>query len=110
MDARTGYTHRMTERGAQAQGGAHVRAFAYVRVSSEERRHGYSLDDQEREELCIQIGLKGWELEEARNAEEEAERLRELPPLAQGLARDLPYLLEKTSLIREYETDTRRGR
>ena len=43
MDARTGYTDRMTERGAQAQGGAHVRAVAYVRVSSEEqRRHGYA--------------------------------------------------------------------
>jgi hypothetical protein len=63
MDARTGYTDRMTERGAQAQGGAHVRAVAYVRVSSEEQRHGYSLDDQERE-LCIQIELKGWELVE----------------------------------------------
>ena len=30
--------------------GASVRAVAYVRVSSEEqRKHGYSLDDQERE-------------------------------------------------------------
>ena len=64
MDARTGYTDGMTERGAQARGGAHVRAVAYVRVSSEEqRRHGYSLDDQERE-LRIQIGLRGWELVE----------------------------------------------
>ncbi len=64
MDTRTGYTDRMTERGAQAQGGAHVRAVAHVRVSSEEqRRHGYSLDDQERE-LRIQIGLKGWALVE----------------------------------------------
>ena len=64
MDARTGYTDRMTERGAQVQGGAHMCAVAYVRVSSEEqRRHGFSLDDQERE-LCIQIGLKGWELVE----------------------------------------------
>ena len=64
MDARTGYTDGMTQREAQARGGALVRAVAYVRVSSEEqRRHGYSLDDQERE-LRIQIGLKGWELEE----------------------------------------------
>jgi hypothetical protein len=64
MDARTGYTDRMTERGAQVQGGAHMCAVAYVRVSSEaQRRHGYSLDDQERE-LCIQIGLKSWELVE----------------------------------------------
>jgi len=52
----------MTQR--QPEGGALVRAVAYVRVSSEEqRRHGYSLDDQERE-LRIQIGLKGWELVE----------------------------------------------
>ena len=70
MDARTGYTDRMTERGAQAQGGAHVSAVAYVRVSSEEqRRHGYGLDDQERE-LCIQIGLKVWELVEVVRDEE----------------------------------------
>ena len=64
MDARTGYTDSMTQREAQARGGALVRAVAYVRVSSEEqRRHGYSLDDQERE-LRIQIGLRGWELVE----------------------------------------------
>lgn len=64
MDARTGYTDRMTERAAQARGGAHMRAVAYVQVSSEEqRRHVYSLDDQERE-LRIQIGLKDWELVE----------------------------------------------
>src|SRR5215203_2459850 len=181
MDARTGYTDRMTER--EAQGGAPVRAVAYVRVSSEEqRRHGYSLDDRERE-LCIQIGLKGWELvevdrdeglsgadpsrpglrrieelaregrllklqerrvalidladdgaitredlkerlaavdaeseglgrelEEARNAEEEAERLCEPPALAQSLARGRPYLLEKTPLIREYETVHEEGK
>lgn len=44
--------------------GAIVRAVAYVRVSSEEqRKFGYSLDDQERE-LRIQIGLKGWDLVE----------------------------------------------
>ena len=62
MDARTGYTDRMTQR--EPGGGALVRAVAYVRVSSEEqRRHGYSLDDQERE-LRIQIGLKDWELVE----------------------------------------------
>src|SRR5215204_1637948 len=62
MDARTGYTGGMTQR--QPEGGALVRAVAYVRVSSEEqRRHGYSPDDQERE-LRIQIGLKGWELVE----------------------------------------------
>lgn len=62
MDARTGYTDGMTQR--QPEGGALVRAVAYVRVSSEEqRRHGYSLDDQERE-LRIQIGLEGWDLVE----------------------------------------------
>jgi site-specific DNA recombinase len=44
--------------------GANVRAVAYVRVSSEEqRKHGYSLDDQERE-LRVQIGLRDWELVE----------------------------------------------
>ena len=41
-----------------------MRAVAYVRVSSEgQRRHGYSLDDQERE-LRVQIGLRDWELVE----------------------------------------------
>ena len=64
MDARTGYTDGMTQREAQSRGDALVRAVAYVRVSSEEqRRHGYSLDDQERE-LRIQIGLRDWELVE----------------------------------------------
>jgi site-specific DNA recombinase len=62
MDTRTGYTDGMTER--QPEGGAIVRAVAYVRVSSkEQRRHGYSLDDQERE-LRIQIGLRDWDLVE----------------------------------------------
>ena len=62
MDANTGYTEGMTQRGTT--GGALVRAVAYVRVSSEEQcRHGYSLDDQERE-LRIQIGLRDWELVE----------------------------------------------
>jgi len=62
MDARTSYTDGMTQR--QPEGGALVRAAAYVRVSSEEqRRHGYSLDDQERE-LRIQIGLRRWDLVE----------------------------------------------
>ena len=52
----------------------------------------------------------GRELEEVRNAEEEAERLREVPALAESLARDLPYLLEKTPLIREYETVPEEGK
>ena len=56
MDTRTGYTDGMTER--QPEGGAIVRAVTYVRVSSkEQRRHGYSLDDQERER-GITIGLR----------------------------------------------------
>jgi hypothetical protein len=59
--------------------------------------------DAEREGL-------GRELEEARNAEEEDERLRELPVLAESLARDLPYLLEKTPIIREYETVPEEGK
>ena len=44
------------------------------------------------------------ELEGARQTEEEAERLRELPALAESLAQDLPYLLEKTPPVRDYET------
>ena len=57
---RTGYNSGV----ARTDKGASVRAVAYVRVSSEEqRRHGYSLDDQERE-LRIQIGLRDWELVE----------------------------------------------
>jgi site-specific DNA recombinase len=64
MNIRSGYTESMTEQGARGRDDVHVQAVAYVRVSSEEqRRHGYSLDDQERE-LRIQIGLKGWELVE----------------------------------------------
>jgi site-specific DNA recombinase len=57
---RTGYTGGVTG----TDKGANVRAVAYVRVSSEEqRKHGYSLDDQERE-LRVQIGLRDWELVE----------------------------------------------
>ena len=57
---RTGYTGDVT----RTDKGACVRAIAYVRVSSEEqRKHGYSLDDQERE-LRVQIGLRDWELVE----------------------------------------------
>jgi hypothetical protein len=48
-------------------------------------------------------GLKH-ELDALRRSEEEAGRLGELPALAESLARDLPYLLEKTPLVREYET------
>lgn len=80
IDARKGYTEGMTQR--EPGGGALVRADAYVQISSEEqRRHGYSLDDQEREPR-IQMGSRGWKLVDAR---------------------DLPYLSEKTPPVRDHE-------
>jgi hypothetical protein len=48
-------------------------------------------------------GLKR-ELSALRDAGEEDERLRELPALAESLARDLPYLLERTPPVRDHET------
>src|SRR5918995_2474623 len=109
MDARTGYTDRMTERGAQAQGGAHVRAVAYVRVSSEEqRRHGYSLDDQERE-LRIQIGLRGWEIVEVvrdeglSGADPSRPGLRRIEELARERRCDVALATKRNRWFRDIE-------
>jgi hypothetical protein len=44
------------------------------------------------------------ELAAARDAEGEAEALRELPTLAEGLARDLPHLLDRRPAVSDYDT------
>jgi len=44
------------------------------------------------------------ELDALRNTSEEAERLRELPALAEELARDLPHLLDRAPAVRDHET------
>ncbi len=44
------------------------------------------------------------ELDALRSTEEEAERLRELPELAEELARDLPHLLDARRIVRDHDT------
>jgi DNA invertase Pin-like site-specific DNA recombinase len=107
MDARTGYTDRMTQR--EPGGGALVRAVAYVRVSSEEqRRHSYSLDDQERE-LRIQIGLKGWELVEVvrdeglSGADPSRPGLRRIEELAREGRVDVAFATKRNRWFRDIE-------
>jgi hypothetical protein len=43
-------------------------------------------------------------LEEVSDVEEQARRLREIPRLVEEYLRDLPHLIDRTPVIREYET------
>jgi len=84
-------------RDVQRRRGALIDLAADGTIGREDLREKLAGLDAERD------GLRR-ELDAARDTEEEAERLRELPALAKSLARDLPHLLGTRRAVRDYET------